>query len=42
MECVIYEQGKKDIHGNPLKGIGIAVPKAAITLAQSIVSRMLA
>lgn len=42
VECVIYEQGKKDIHGNSLKGIGIAVPKAAITLAQSIVSRMLA
>ncbi len=42
IECVIYEQGKKDIHGNPLKGIGIAVPKTAITHAQSLISRMLA
>ena len=42
LECVIYEQGKKDIHGNPLKGIGIVVPKTATTHAQSIISRMLA
>lgn len=40
VECVLYEQGKKDIHGNPLKGIGIAVPKTAAPHAQSIISRM--
>ncbi len=41
VECVLYEQGKKDIHGNSLKGIGIAVPKTAVSLAQNIISRML-
>ena len=40
-EWVLYEQGKKDIHGNTLKGVGIAVPKTALTLAQNIVSRLL-
>lgn len=40
VECVLYEQGKKDIHGNPLKGIGIAVPKTAAPHAQNIISRM--
>jgi len=40
VECLIYEQGKKDIHGNPLKGIGIAVPKSAVPLAQKVISRM--
>lgn len=39
LECVLYEQGKKDIHGNPLKGIGIAVPKTSSRLAQNIISR---
>lgn len=38
--CIIYEQGKKDIHGNTLKGIGVAVPKTATRLAQSIINRM--
>jgi hypothetical protein len=41
MECVVYEQGKKDIHGNSLTGIGIAVPKTAMGMAQSIISRLL-
>ena len=40
VECILYEQGKKDIHGNPLKGIGIAVPKTATPHAQRIISRM--
>lgn len=40
VECVLYEQGKKDIHGSPLKGIGIAVPKTAVPRAQAIISRM--
>ena len=40
VECVLYEQGKKDIHGNPLRGIGIAVPKTAAPHAQAIISRM--
>src|SRR5687768_9139934 len=42
MECILYEQGKKDIHGNPLKGVGIAVPKTATGQAQKVISRMLA
>ncbi len=40
IDCIIYEQGKKDIHGNPLKGVGIAVPKTAVPHAQGIISRM--
>ena len=40
VQCVVYEQGKKDIHGNELKGVGIAVPKSLSRLAQSIISRM--
>lgn len=40
IDCIIYEQGRKDIHGNPLKGIGIAVPKSAVPHAQGIISRM--
>ena len=39
-ECIVYEQGKKDIYGNTLKGIGIAVPKSQVPLAQKIISRM--
>ena len=42
VECVLYEQGKRDIHGNPLKGIGIAVPKTTVPHAQNIINRMLA
>lgn len=41
LECVVYEQGKKDIHGNALKGIGIAVPKTMAGHAQGIISRLL-
>lgn len=40
VECLLYEQGKKDIYGNPLKGIGIAVPKSSVPLAQKVISRM--
>lgn len=40
IECVVYQQGKKDIHGNPLRGIGIAVPKSSAGLAQKIISRI--
>ena len=40
VECLVYEQGKKDIYGNSLKGIGIAVPKSSVPLAQKIISRM--
>ena len=40
VECIIYEQGKKDIHGNEMRGIGIAVPKTGMRLAQGIISRM--
>ena len=42
VECILYEQGKKDIQGNLLKGIGIAVPKSAVSHAQNVINRMLA
>ncbi len=40
IDCVLYQQGKKDIQGNPLKGIGIAVPKTAMPQAQGIITRL--
>jgi len=40
VNCVLYEQGKKDLQGQSLKGIGIAVPKSSLPLAQKIISRM--
>ncbi len=40
VECLLYEQGKRDIQGNSLKGIGVAVPKSSAPLAQKIISRM--
>jgi hypothetical protein len=40
IECILYEQGKKDIHGNEMVGIGIAVPKTAKGQAQRIISKM--
>jgi len=40
VECILYEQGKKDIHGNELPGIGIATPKSGMTRAQNVITRM--
>ena len=40
LECILYEQGKKDIHGNLLKGVGIAVPSTSASLAQSSIAKM--
>jgi len=40
VDCLLYEQGKKDIHGNPLTGIGIAVPKSMSRMAQEIIARL--
>ena len=40
VECILYEQGKKDIAGNPPRGIGVAVPKTSLNLAQKIISRI--
>ena len=40
IECFVYEQGRKDIHGNSLKGFGIAVPKTSVGHAQRIIARM--
>jgi hypothetical protein len=40
IEGILYEQGKKDIHGNLLKGVGVAVPSTAASLAQAIISKM--
>lgn len=40
IDCIIYQQGKKDIHGNPLRGFGIACPKTSLAFAQRIISRI--
>ncbi|OGW84334.1 MAG: hypothetical protein A2Z83_00165 [Omnitrophica bacterium GWA2_52_8] len=40
IECVIYEKGKKDIHGNMMNGLGVAVPKPMARQAQGVISRM--
>ena len=40
IDCLIYEQGRKDVHGNPLKGFGITVPRTAVARAQNIIARM--
>jgi hypothetical protein len=40
IECVVYEQGKRDIHGNSMKGVGVAVPKTSAPQAQAIIARM--
>jgi hypothetical protein len=40
LECILYEQGRKDVHGNALKGFGLAVPKSAVARAQNLISRM--
>jgi len=40
VECILYEQGKKDIQGNALKAIGIATPKSSSRLAQNVISRI--
>ncbi|PIQ85456.1 MAG: hypothetical protein COV74_08175 [Candidatus Omnitrophica bacterium CG11_big_fil_rev_8_21_14_0_20_45_26] len=40
IECCLYEQGRKDVHGNPLKGFGIAVPRSSTPRAQNLISRM--
>jgi hypothetical protein len=40
IECLIFEQGRKSVHGEPLKRIGIVVARSALARAQSIVSRI--
>jgi len=40
LECIVYEQGRKDVHGNPLKGFGIAVPRVSVSHAQKIIVQM--
>ena len=40
IDCILYEQGRKDVHGNSLKGYGVAVPKTALSRAQTVISRM--
>jgi hypothetical protein len=40
LQCLIYEQGRKDVHGNELKGFGIAVPKTSVPRAQKIIVQM--
>ena len=40
IECFVYEQGRRDIHGNFFKGFGIAVPKTSVGRTQKIIARM--
>lgn len=40
IECILYEQGKKDIHGNLLKGVGVAVPGSAVSQAQASIAKI--
>lgn len=40
VDCILYEQGKKDIHGDLLKGVGVAVSSTAASRAQAIISKM--
>lgn len=40
LDCILYEQGRKDIHGNSMKGFGIAVSRTSVSRAQSVISRM--
>ena len=42
IDCFVYEQGRKDIHGNPLKGYGISVLKTSVSRAQNIISKIIA
>lgn len=42
IECFLYEQGRKDVHGNTLKGFGVAVPRTSVALAQKIIARRIA
>jgi len=36
LECLVYEQGKKDVYGNLLKRYGISVPRASLEKAQAL------
>lgn len=40
IHCILYEQGKKDIHGDLLKGVGVAVPSPAASRAQACIAKM--
>jgi len=41
VECILYEQGKKGVHGNEFPGVGVAVPKSVMGRAQQLVSRLM-
>ena len=36
IECLLYEQGKKDVYGNLLKRYGISVPRPSVEKAQAL------
>ncbi|OGX11893.1 MAG: hypothetical protein A2351_00985 [Omnitrophica bacterium RIFOXYB12_FULL_50_7] len=40
IDCILYKQGKKDIHGDLLKGVGVAVPGTATSRAQASIAKM--
>ena len=41
IDCFIYEQGHKDVHGNMLKHFGVSVPKSTVPHAQKIIAKMM-
>ncbi len=36
IECLLYEQGKKDVYGNLLKRYGVSVPRESVAKAQAL------
>ena len=40
IDCVLYEQGRKDVHGNALKDYGIVTPRTSTLRAQNLISRL--
>lgn len=36
IQCLLYEQGKKDVYGNALKHYGISVPREHVARAQAV------
>ena len=40
IQCLVYEQGKKDVYGEVLKHYGISVPRASVGESQSILAKI--
>ena len=40
IQCLVYEQGKKDVYGDLLKHYGVSVPHDSINKAQAILAEI--